>query len=600
MAQPEMRKLPTKEEIQKLSELEAANEIYYTCTHIQKFLMDEGAPEELRKKNENAYMTVGYADNKKDVNAELKQGMTLMNDVMSQKYKGKPLIVYAVEHNWVSESFLDLIQHENNLLGIQKTFPKAKNSKPEELENEAEVEDELEDEAEEKVEEKEPENPELTKYETYIQRKLGEIKKLPAGEKRNAAASRLFVAAYLQVNLKNNQQPCPAFSEKAIDKLSEAMGKTNFFVGLMEAWGDDIRKKDAEVFRGIAYNDYALIDDLGEINFNDLIVQAHEEFPPIAEEPEVKDKQQPKAEDAGEFELVDKDKIEKQQLQEAQARIDHDNAKQYIERMQAAMKSRPRTAVPSKTELKLQKMLVTRIFATRIGLDAESGSWRGKALDKTRSAEVKDKEKKALSVMENDQVLALWMKKRGYDKVRSLIATGHGGAMERDFKKFLCTVPTSKFNANTPERFLPTAKQRCEGLQSMLKDIRKVERRTGVPDPTRIESKKEFCLSLLATRKAAGAVRGGANLGNTIDPKAEKEWLNKIKSNEKLMDAVNKIATSPERSHTLDLALEGHGGKFLEAVEAEAGVELDSLANAPKVNDKPEIPKAGGPVLWAP
>ncbi len=138
------------------------------------------------------------------------------------------------------------------------------------------------------------------------------------------------------------------------------------------------------------------------------------------------------------------------------------NAKAYIEQLQAETREMPETR-PMQKDVARQKSIVLQIFGARIGIDAASGSRGGKALDEWRNYKA---EGEALGAMAENDSLKNWLIARPCGKLRKLILTGHGGEMEKDFKKYLLMEP--KIPEKTPNRFLPTAKTRCEALRAQI------------------------------------------------------------------------------------------------------------------------------------
>lgn len=240
------------------------------------------------------------------------------------------------------------------------------------------------------------------------------------------------------------------------------------------------------------------------------------------------------------------------------------NAKQYIELLQAEMGKLPRKDPTPEDRLRQQK-IVMRIFAARMDVDAERGSWRGKSLDKTRRETYE--EKIALPAMEKDPTMRKWLERTSYEELRSLIATGHGGKMESAYKSYLCSVRTGALPDKMLDRFMITAKERCEGLQATLKLLSSATPTEKVPAEGIENMKKTFCMSLFAARKAAEVQRGGEGLNTIVEPKKEKDYLNSFKNTYVEM-AVNEIVTKPENRALFDLALKGHGGRFVDAVDA--------------------------------
>ena len=157
------------------------------------------------------------------------------------------------------------------------------------------------------------------------------------------------------------------------------------------------------------------------------------------------------------------------------------NAKLYIEDLQRAMKTLPKSVPandPANENRMRQQELALKIFAAHIGIDAVNGSRRGKSLNVTRDFA---REGDAALALAGNKAMQDWLWNTPYDRLRKLILTGHGGEMEKDFRSYLLRQP--EIPAGTPGRFLPTAKTRCEALQAQLRAARAGDGgpRRGVP-----------------------------------------------------------------------------------------------------------------------
>lgn len=217
------------------------------------------------------------------------------------------------------------------------------------------------------------------------------------------------------------------------------------------------------------------------------------------------------------------------------------NARAHIESLQREM--RHMTKDPAR-----QRQIVREIFAARIGVDSVIG--KGKSLDRPRN---RLKEQRQLIAMENNAAMQDWLENTPYEKLRSLILTGHGGDMEKAFTKYL-TEQTLVIPKNTPKRFMPAAKQRCEALKAAME-----EKNFTASSPA---FQKAIFTELLAARAAADSQRHtGRNLGNKLDA-AGLDNMRTALQHPLMQKAMEQAAA---KSPAL-LKRRGHGGAFEEAV----------------------------------
>ena len=223
-----------------------------------------------------------------------------------------------------------------------------------------------------------------------------------------------------------------------------------------------------------------------------------------------------------------------------------DNAKAYIESLRREMQRLPRSQ-PTPDQIVKQEELVQKVFAARIGLKTEIS--KVNSLDKPRD---KKAERKALAAMADNTAMRRWLREMPYDKLRAMMLADHGGRMEKDFKKFL--LRQVEIPENTPERFMPTAKQRCETLKAAI------EARSFAARPE--DERMTILTELLAARGAANVSRHtGENLGAKVSAAALEKKRQAL--NHPLMQrAIQKTAAE----HPELLARRGHGGAFEQEV----------------------------------
>lgn len=219
------------------------------------------------------------------------------------------------------------------------------------------------------------------------------------------------------------------------------------------------------------------------------------------------------------------------------------NTRDYIERLQQKMKELP-AQNPKQADKRQLGLAAAAIFAARTAINAKAGSFRGSALNTPRQFE---DEGRLVTEIGGSETFRKYISKMPYEKLRSLILTGHGGEMEKSFRGFVAK--GDKLPENLPERLMPTAKERCEALQKKLQDAKKPE------------DKENLFGELIATRQAVEAKTGGENLDKK--PKAEvvNRKLAENKDDPALGKLLKKAANDPKAQA---LALKGHGGKFTE------------------------------------
>ncbi|MCR4745506.1 MAG: hypothetical protein K5894_09815 [Lachnospiraceae bacterium] len=234
------------------------------------------------------------------------------------------------------------------------------------------------------------------------------------------------------------------------------------------------------------------------------------------------------------------------------------NAKKAIEDIQREIKRLPANTLEGNIEGK-NKLIdnVKNILAIRIGVNSVLG--KGSSLDKTRDG---NSEAKILNDLNKNKLFTDWIEKKvSYKDLRKFAASGHGGQIEKEFTKYLCTIKT--IPDDIPERFMPTAKERIEGLQKNLKEAMKAG-----------EAKKitQFMKEIIATRKAVNAKRGGDGLKGRINKDLFKNAMNDNELNEDIVKLVNdytgtNVKKRNDAQATIMKAIEGHGGRFMSKLE---------------------------------
>lgn len=139
---------------------------------------------------------------------------------------------------------------------------------------------------------------------------------------------------------------------------------------------------------------------------------------------------------------------------------------------------------------------------------------------------------------------------------RNAATSGHGGALEDAFKKYVLTL--SKIPGDVPKDYMPNARERTEALQDKIKS-----REFAAYSPS---AKVSLYRELIATRTAADSMRGDKKtLDITVDPE-------KLEANrEKLANcrAVTDFLEDADERVLRDAATAGHGGALEDKLKAE-------------------------------
>ena len=199
------------------------------------------------------------------------------------------------------------------------------------------------------------------------------------------------------------------------------------------------------------------------------------------------------------------------------------------------------------------------ILATRRAIEATRNNKAG--LEKaTVNRTLKDNIRKE---MIKNKALEEFMMNMPYKDLRSLVSSGHGGALEDKFaehlKKGIDHIP-----ADTPAYYMPTAKERIEGLKAKMDNFR-FQKQTSAGE------QRDLYIELMATRAAVNSKRGDkSSLSPTVDPKILEEKREMLKK-EPLKTALIRatLENTPAKEAAYKAAMDGHGGALEDLVRKE-------------------------------
>ncbi len=215
-----------------------------------------------------------------------------------------------------------------------------------------------------------------------------------------------------------------------------------------------------------------------------------------------------------------------------------------------------------------------KIFAARIAADTKGGkaAYLKKPLSEKQAEEIAD----ALNDSENFKD---WLKTLNKDKAKALLS-GHGGDLEKDFRRHLLKAPPGKLE-NDPalRRYMPTAKERIEELQRQVKEARKAK----LPQEELNELQAAAAAEIIAIRNACRVERNtGYGLDKPIPPAGEGEKT--------LAETVETLCGDGNMKNVLIAKakknlLDGHGGKMMVDIRAAANKEQMNESVTEIMND---------------
>ena len=140
-------------------------------------------------------------------------------------------------------------------------------------------------------------------------------------------------------------------------------------------------------------------------------------------------------------------------------------------------------------------------------------------------------------------------------EARSAATSGHGGELEDCFKKHVLKM--NKIPADVPKDYMPTAKERTESLQDIVKS-RDFSNRYDYVQQVSVYRE------LLATRAAVNSLRGDKkSLDTTLDP----EQLQNMREELANCSAVTDFLENADERLLMDAATSGHGGALEDKVK---------------------------------
>ena len=150
-----------------------------------------------------------------------------------------------------------------------------------------------------------------------------------------------------------------------------------------------------------------------------------------------------------------------------------------------------------------------------------------------------------------------YLKARSDEQLVALVSSGgHGGKLERDFAKHVCT-HKGPMLADTPKRYMPFALTRIEALQKQLKALKR-----DAPDYK--QRAASICKEIVATRAAVDCTPGDkSTLKHKYDPAKMNSYYNG------LMRTAGKDLSDENLNRLMRGALKtpGHGGTMEKVVE---------------------------------
>lgn len=133
--------------------------------------------------------------------------------------------------------------------------------------------------------------------------------------------------------------------------------------------------------------------------------------------------------------------------------------------------------------------------------------------------------------------------------VRAAALTGHGGALEDEFKDYVQNLDVMP--QDVPDRYMPTAYDRIEALQKKIRE----------PDFPQKENAADLYVELIAAREAVNAQRGKSD---TLKVRLEQAKIRETVKTWKNCTAFREFVNDPD-SGAREAATAGHGGALADA-----------------------------------
>lgn len=189
------------------------------------------------------------------------------------------------------------------------------------------------------------------------------------------------------------------------------------------------------------------------------------------------------------------------------------------------------------------------IMATRRSIEAKRNNKSGLAKSQM-NADLLDSIR---DDMAKSSALDQFLKSMSYSDLRSLAASGHGGAMEDKFAEYLKKNPEA-IPADAPYQYMPTAKERTEALRSQMDDA-------DFAKYTPPGEQRKTYIELLATRMAVNSKR---HKKETLNPQVNAQILDRERAKfneEPLRTALVRLTGMGDIGDgTYKAAMSGHGG----------------------------------------
>lgn len=204
------------------------------------------------------------------------------------------------------------------------------------------------------------------------------------------------------------------------------------------------------------------------------------------------------------------------------------------------------------------KTYALNILAARMGLDVEANNKDKLIATSTNGNDAVQKKEQiaaAFAELMDSPLLNEYLNSRTSEKnianFKKLIGRGHGGAMERDLKKFVCEYK-GPIPEDTPERYRPTALERIDALKARLEKLPK--------GSAYAYNAAKICIEVAAVRAAVNSVRGDkSSLKKTYDPTKVKQYCEGLEK----AGILERMGNDPKLLERMVKGLlHGHGGRM--------------------------------------
>ncbi|MBR3395626.1 MAG: hypothetical protein IKG76_07585, partial [Firmicutes bacterium] len=189
------------------------------------------------------------------------------------------------------------------------------------------------------------------------------------------------------------------------------------------------------------------------------------------------------------------------------------------------------------------------IMATRRSIEAKRNNKSGLAASRMDAGMLDN----IREDMTKSTALDQFLKSMSYSDLRSLAASGHGGAMEDKFAEYLKKTPEA-IPADAPYQYMPTAKERTEAVKAMMDDANFTRQATP-------GEQRKLYIELLAARMAVNSKRHNKDSLNVqLNAETLDQERKKLKE-EPLNTALIRLTDMGDIGDgTYKAAMSGHGG----------------------------------------